>query len=212
MLYRAGGGQEPLGALPAGLLFFPYGWTPDGRELIGSDLPAKVAGPARLATWPVTGATKGGAGRVIVSESNASIWQGRTSHDGRWLTFLVAPHSRPGHVEIFVAPFDRPTPDRWIRVAADHEWPDKPRWAPDGRALYFLSRRPGSYFNLWGVRFDPSAGKLLGDPFAITNMNAPAFAIAPDMSNTEIQVAARHVVLTMQTTTGNIWTIANVDK
>jgi hypothetical protein len=97
-------------------------------------------------------------------------------------------------------------------VAPDHDSPDKPRWSADGRTLYFLSRRPGAYFNLWGVRLDPAAGKLRGDPFAITNMDTPALVISPDMISTEMQVSARHVVLTLQTTTGNIWAISNVDR
>jgi Tol biopolymer transport system component len=212
MLFSAAGGQRSLAALPAGLAFFPYGWTPDGRELLGSMVRTPDGQHVRLAAWPIDAATDGGAGRVLVSEANASIWQGRVSPDGRWLTFVVLREARPGHVEIVVAPFERPTPDRWIRAAAEHEWADKPRWAPDGRTLYFLSRRPNTNFDLWGIRFDPAEGRLLGEPFAVTNIDSPALVIAPDMSNTEMQVAERHAVLIMQTTTGNIWTIANVDR
>jgi len=209
-LYSAGGGQRSIGALQAGPLFFPSGWTSDGGALLGALLPPKSA--SQLVLWPLTGNTGPGGYRVLVSESNAGIWQGRASPDGRWVTFVLNRESRPGHAEIYVAPPDSPSPDRWIRVSAEHEWPDKPRWAPDGRTLYFLSRHPGANFNLWGIHFDPSAGTLAGDPFVITKMDAPALAIAPDMSNTEMQVAARHVVLTLQATAGNIWMVENVDR
>ena len=211
MLYSAGGGEQSIGVPQAGVLFLPYGWTPGGRELLGSFLSVKNAFPARLAVLPIDGPAAGRE-RILVSDANLALWQGRISPDGRWMTFVANRQSRPGHAEIFIAPFDRPSADRWMRVAHDHEWADKPRWAPDGRTLYFLSRRPGAYFNLWGNRFDPAAGRLLGDPFVITNMEAPARVISPDMSSTEIQVAARQVVLTMQTTTGNIWAIADVDR
>ena len=48
----------------------------------------------------------------------------------------------------------------WRRIAVNHVFPDKPRWAPDGRTLYFLSRHPGQFFNLWGVRLTRRAEDL----------------------------------------------------
>jgi serine/threonine protein kinase len=48
-----------------------------------------------------------------------------------------------------------------------------PIWSPDGRFLYFLSDRNGT-FNLWRVRIDESSGRPRGDPEPVT---LPARAI-----------------------------------
>jgi Tol biopolymer transport system component len=170
------------------------------------------AGDATLVLWPTTRAGATGPDRVLINERDTSIWQGRISPNGRWLAFVALRPSRPGHVELVITPFDAPSPDRWVHVAPDHEWPDKPRWAPDGRTLYFISRHPGAYFNLWGVRVDPNTGKLVGEPFAIKKIVSPALIISPDMANAEIGVASRQLVLTMQSTTGNIWMLEGVDR
>ena len=61
-------------------------------------------------------------------------------------------------------------------------WPDKPRWAPDGRTLYFISRRPTSYFNLWAVRFDPERGTPIDEPYALTQFDSPSLVISPDIA------------------------------
>ena len=103
-------------------------------------------------------------------------------------------------------------PADWTRIAADHLFPDKPRWAPDGRTLYFLSRSPGAFFNLWGIRFDPEGGQPVGAPFTITRFDSPGQMISPDVGETETGISARHAMLTMATVTGNIWMLDNVDR
>jgi Tol biopolymer transport system component len=76
-------------------------------------------------------------------------------------------------VELFVAPAEGAEASKWIRIAPDHEWPDKPRWSPDGRTLFFLSRRPASFFNLRAIRFDPERGRPVGDAMPVTNFDSP---------------------------------------
>jgi hypothetical protein len=101
----------------------------------------------------------------------------------------------PSATEIDIAPADTSRPERWTRIAPDHAGPDKPRWAPDGRTLYFLSRHSTSYHNLWGVRFEPERGTPIGDPFALTDFDSPRLAISPDLTRSEMDVSARHAVL-----------------
>ena len=103
-------------------------------------------------------------------------------------------------------------PSTGSRIAADHTWPDKPRWAPDGRTLYFLSRRPEPYFNLWAIQFDPERGTPVGQPFALTQFNSQNLVIAPEMTQSDMDVSSRHVVLTMKTVTGSVWVLDHVDK
>jgi hypothetical protein len=103
-------------------------------------------------------------------------------------------------------------PSNGIRIAADHPGPDKPRWAPDGRTLYFLSPRPTSYFNLWAIRFDPERGTPIDQPFALSQFDTPSLVISPDMVGSELGVSSRHAVLNVTAVSGSIWMIDNVDK
>jgi hypothetical protein len=86
------------------------------------------------------------------------------------------------------------------------------RWAADGRTLYFISRRPGAFFNLWAVRFDPETGTPVGEPAALTSFEAPSLHISPWLQGAEMDISAEHAVLTMRSVTGSIWMLDNVDK
>ena len=71
----------------------------------------------------------------------------------------------PGTVEIGIVAAVSNHATTWTRILEDHVWPDKPRWSPDGRTLYFLSRGADGYFNLWGVPIDPARGAQAGNRF-----------------------------------------------
>ena len=75
----------------------------------------------------------------------------------------------------------------------------------------FISARPGPYFNLWGVGFDPAIGQTEGQPFVLTDFDTPSLMISPHIEKTEIGVSARRVALTMLSVNGNIWMLTNVD-
>ena len=95
----------------------------------------------------------------------------------------------------------------WTRVAADHPSADKPRWAPDGRTIYFLSRRLSSYLNLWGIRFDPVSGVPVGAPYALTSFDSPRMMISPHIDRAETAISASYAVLTMTSVSGSIWMV-----
>ena len=44
-------------------------------------------------------------------------------------------------------------PETWTRIAPGHSWPDKPRWARDGKWILFISKGSTSYLNLWAIPF-----------------------------------------------------------
>ena len=77
-----------------------------------------------------------------------------------------------------------------VRIAPGHPWPDKPRWAPDGRTLYFLSRHSRSYFNLWGLRFEPERGTPLAS-LSRSRLRLAQARISPDLTLSEMDVSAR---------------------
>ena len=64
----------------------------------------------------------------------------------------------------------------WTRITDGRHWDDKPRWSPNGRTIYFVSG-PGGFFNIWGIRFDPDAGKPVGQPFQISKFDSPRLMI-----------------------------------
>ena len=118
-----------------------------------------------------------------------NFWQARYSPDRQWVSFVAQRMRNPGTVEIGIVAERSNHATTWTRILEDHVWPDKPRWSPDGRTLYFLSRGADGYFNLWGVPIDPARGAQSGKPFQITHFSSPDWRIDPDMGNAEIGVA-----------------------
>ena len=173
---------------------------------------ALYTGIAKLALWPVAPAPADRVGQVLIEDPRRTLWQGHFSPNCRWLSFVAPKVDGPSGVEIEVAPATGAPAADWVRIAPDHPWPDKPRWAPDGKTLYFISNQGSSFFNLWGVRFDPDRGRPVGSPFVITTFDSPGLVISPDIASTEIGISAHRAVLTMATVTGSIWMLENVDR
>ena len=114
----------------------------------------------------------------------------------------------PGTVEVGIVAERSNRARTWTRILDNHVWPDKPRWAPDGRTLYFISRGADGYFNLWGVPIDLARGAQGGMPFQITHFNSPSLRLDPNMSGADIDVASGTLALPMQR--GSIWLLPGV--
>jgi eukaryotic-like serine/threonine-protein kinase len=202
-----GGAERPVSRQLTSGFFFPKYWT-NGDHLLGLYYP----GTSQLALWPTTRSDASEPARVIASHPDGSLWQPMYSPNERWLSFIVQKADAPDTVEMYVAPAEGGPPDRWTRLASDHTWPDKPRWAPDGRTLYFISRRPAGYFNVWALGFDPERGVPVGEPFAVSSFDSPGLYISPYLERAEMDVSARHIVLTMRTVSGSVWMLEDVDR
>ena len=134
------GGKEHFISRWSTHVFMDFDWSPH-RGLVGSYLDTQTE-VASLVVWPSTNPDADKPDQVLVSSPKTGFWQAQVSPNGRWVSFVAIREARPGVLEMGVAPADGSRAEHWIRIAADHTWPDKPRWAPDGRTLYFLSRRP----------------------------------------------------------------------
>ena len=192
----------------------PSGWTPDGRSILGSYYAPIYTGVAKLVLWPLLPSSASQTERVLMADPQRTLGNGRFSPNARWLSFnarMVA--DDPGYYEIDVAAPGAPSAE-WIRIAGGDVEAQQPRWAPDGRTLYFVSNKDSSFFNLWGIRFDPDHGRPVGAPFVISKFDSPRLVISPDADGNvgELGMSARRVVLTMAAVTGNIWMLENVDK
>jgi Tol biopolymer transport system component len=149
--------------------------------------------------------------KVLFDRPGTNIWQARISPNGRWLAFIRETVGNPAPTQVDIARMDAAPISEWTPVAPTLPNTDKPRWAPDGRVLYFLTSRNG-FFNLAGSRFDPDRGVAVGQPFEVTHFTSPGLMISPSMSSSEIGIAAHRAVLPMVSSTGSVWMLDNVDK
>jgi dipeptidyl aminopeptidase/acylaminoacyl peptidase len=203
LAWRDRHGRERLLA-PWGTTVTPTDVRRDGQAVLGAWTRPAYTGPASLVEWPVGPTPVAQPARVLLEASGKQFWQGRYSPDGRWVSFVVVSlHSDA--LELGLTPADRDRAPTWIRLAADHPWPDKPRWSPDGRTLYFLSRSPGGFFDLWGVRIDPKRGSPVGAPFRVVEFHSPRWHINPDLGSLEMGVGKGVLALPMRSVKGSIW-------
>lgn len=134
-------------------------WSRDG-----SHLSPPFTGVPRVVLWPKWNMAATAPERVLVQDARAKLWAGRFSPDGRWLSFTAQSTDERARSHLMVVPAAGGAREDWIPIAQEHEWAEKPRWAPDGRTIYFLSRQNTPFFNLWGNRFDTEHGKPVGEP------------------------------------------------
>ena len=66
------------------------------------------------------------------------------------------------HLQWFQPPAGRGLPSRKASTGTD-----KPRWSP-GRKNDLFRFRPHWWFNVWGIHFDSTSGKPVGDEFRVT--------------------------------------------
>jgi Tol biopolymer transport system component len=188
----------------------PWDWAPDDKAVLGSWHEQGRMDQYVLAIWPIGPTLATRPERVILESNGVNFWQARYSPGGQWVSFVAQRMRNPGTAEVGIVAERSNHATTWTRILDDHVWPDKPRWSPDGRTLYFLSRGADGYFNLWGVPIDPARGAQSGKPFQITHFSSPDWRIDPDMSNAEIGVASDRLVLPMQNVKGSIWLLSGV--
>jgi Tol biopolymer transport system component len=152
--------EEPLTA-PSNQEVYVFDWSRDGKRL----LVAQEEGQTHEVWLRSAAPTQNpDLARKLVSSPAYDLYQPHFSPDGRWIAF-EAIRSQPTLIEstIFVTPA---AGGPWIGITDGKHWDDKPRWAPDGKTLYFVSSR-GGFLNVWGIRFDPARSKAMGDPFQV---------------------------------------------
>ena len=186
-------------------MLVPGDWTPDGERLLMIEMLNDV--PSRLLLWSLSGKPQDS--QLFMARDGVSFWQTSYSPNGRWLTFVA---QRRDGVTLGVTAANGGHEGDWLRLVPDHPAPDKPRWSPDGRRLYFLSSKGGRFLNLWAVQFDPDRGVPIGEPFRISHWDSPGLIISPNIAYMELGVSATRIVATMRTASGNIWMLDHVDR
>jgi len=195
--------EEPLtGNFPTGVV---YDWSPDGEWLL-------VDGPTCCSEiWliPVASAPHAEtAAQKIISDPANQLYQPHFSPNGRWIVFEAVANSPNPESTLYVVPASG---GPWTRITDSKQWDDKPRWSPDGRTIYFVSRR-GGFFNVWGIRFNPATGKAVGQPFQVSKFESPRLMVPQWISAVGLSLTQDKLVLTMAEESGSIWLLDNVDR
>jgi Tol biopolymer transport system component/DNA-binding winged helix-turn-helix (wHTH) protein len=183
-------------------------WTTDGKWiLISSDL--QTPGRVALCLLPLDAAPHAETQmRVIASHPDYNLWQGQFSPDGKWISFNAFNATDPSASTVYVV---SASGGSWIRLTEGTYWDDKPRWSPDGKAIYFVSNRTG-FFNVWKVRFDSASGKSLDQPTRVTDFESTTQMIMPNIVHLEMSLTSDRIILPMMETSGGIWVLENVDR
>jgi Tol biopolymer transport system component len=188
-------------------------WTTDrwlgACDWVSDDSVLACAGQ-QIVEWPVLDTPATGPSRVVFAQRETDMDSATFSPNRRWISFVLRRPSERDRSVLGVTSAEGPPERPWRSLVPDHPWVAVPRWAPDGKTLYFLSTRSGS-LNLWGVAFDPKSGRAVGDPFAVSNFESPAFSVSTGFWS-QMSVLFRQVFLTIHTAKGNIWMLDNVDR
>jgi len=181
-------------------------WSPDGRSVLANGW---NSGTNHSESWLIPVGSGLASPQRAISSPDYDLWQPHVSKDGRWILFLAVkmePHRWES--TLYVAPA---AGGPWIQITDGKQWDDKPRWASDGRAIYWLSDHEG-FINLWGIRFDPLTGRPQGTPFPITSFDNPRLMIPRHIPSIEIALTQDRLFVPLAQASGSIWLLDNVDK
>jgi Tol biopolymer transport system component/DNA-binding winged helix-turn-helix (wHTH) protein len=185
-----------------------YDWSADGKWLLGT---LENSDTHRFEIWLRPAVAAGPHGepeaRKIISDPAYDLFQSHFSPDGRWIVFQTVRYS-PVEATIYVMPA---AGGPRALISKGKPWNDKPRWSPDGKTIYFVSTR-GGFFNVWGIRFDSTNGKPVGEAFRVTAFKNPGLMIPGLINLVEISLNQDKLVLTMEERSGSIWILDNVDR
>jgi Tol biopolymer transport system component/DNA-binding winged helix-turn-helix (wHTH) protein len=192
--------EKPLGS-NLGL----WDWSPDGKWLLaGTDEGGICLVPVAAAPHAETEAQK-----ITSPDPAHELYQAQFSPDRRWIVFeAVANSLTMAESALFVVPA---AGGAWRRITDGKHWDDKPRWSPDGKTIYFISRR-GGFFNVWGIHFDPDAGKPVGQPFQLSKFESARLMVPPFIPPVGLSLTQDKLVLTIAEESGGIWILDNVDR
>ena len=202
----AGGGAEQLLDLPPETEVVPDDWSSDGSWILAA---CKQSSRQPMGTCLIPSSMRAVRDlRVVAADPEKSLMCQRFSPDERWISFMAVDRDQRDVSTLYVMPA---AGGPWIPITDGSSYDDKPRWSPDGRAIYYLSARDGA-LNLWGRRFDPSTGSTVGAPFRVTSFSGTGPTVARELGRVEIAISSDRLFLPMTESAGTIWMVEGVDR
>jgi len=199
--------EQPLTSCVNDIL--PFDWSPDGEHLLAIQRDSKTR---REEVWlvPVAAAPHAEtAAEKLISDRARDLFQPHFSPDGRWIAF-EAVADLPTTVESRLYLMSA-SGGAWTPITDGKQWTDKPRWASDGKTIYFVAQDNG-FFNVWGQRFNSSAGKPVGAPFRVTSFHNSKMMIPVQIPAVALSLTRDHLLLTIEEVSGSVWVLDNVDQ
>ncbi|MGI9065360.1 MAG: protein kinase domain-containing protein [Pyrinomonadaceae bacterium] len=208
-LMPAGGGEEQLLTTPGPLRDYISDWSPDGRSVIASTNRSSKD-RYQVAIFSLSEAPHSeNSLRVIATDETHDLWGARFSPDGQWICYMMQQPSNPGVSVLNVVSISGGAA---VHVTDERRWSDKPRWSPDGKTIYFVTNHSSMFLNVWGVRFDPTTGKAVGEPFRVTSFENPRFSVLTSIRQLRISLDLTHLYLPLTEVSGSVWTLSDVDR
>ena len=191
--------REEVLTLPDGATLRPSDWWTDGRKILGDcrTAPGESMGICSIAA---PGSDRSSRLDVLVHDPTKHLYGPRLSPDQQWVSFVAVDVKGSTTSQVYVAPV---AGGPWIPVTDGRTFDDKPRWTPDGQAIYFVSNRSG-YLNVRGRRFDPARGAVVGDVFSVTAFNSASRSLPSNISQIEFAIADRRLFLPLTETQGQL--------
>ena len=205
LVLPSGGGDEQV--IASGADDLPWDWSADGKWILATTDRNSPRHVGQLCLYPLSAGPHAETEmRVITSSPEHNLFEARISPNDRWICFQATKSGAVATIYVVST-----AGGEWIPITEGKYGDDKPRWSPDGKTIYFISKRTG-FYNVWGNRFDPSSGKPVGEPFRVTNFESPNRMISTDIPTAELGVAANRLVLPIMEVSGSIWIMENVDR
>jgi Tol biopolymer transport system component len=175
-----------------------YDWPPDADGLLVARTNSQTQ-KNELWRMPLSPPHAQRAARKVAGDPELDLYQPHLSPNGRWIVFEGVENVDSSSLYVMPA-----TGGPWKRITNSGHWDDKPRWAPDGRTIYYLTERRG-FFNVWGIRFDPAKGEPVDKPFQISSFSTANLMTADIIPTVELSVTQSQLVVTLEQVSGSIW-------
>ena len=188
-------------------LTLPWDWSRDGDLILHTCAASKPRRPTSLCASPAT-ATATADERQILSDPEYELWQGRYSPDGRWIVFNAQTRNQGGASVLGVV---SSAGGKWTPITDPNFWADKPRWAPDGKTIYYISDRDSAFFDVWGIEFDLSKGTGVGQEFRVTRHENPG-RMLPGSGGSDLGVTQTRLVVPITEKSGSIYVLDGIKR